>query len=88
MILVLWACSRPDPVLVQEGRSVEAWREGAAVLESDPLAAAVAFQRAMAASASSPCAAESGKIAERYCVPTSLPCRLSWVGSCVPRNTS
>ena len=39
-------------------------------------------------SASAPCASDSGKIALRYCVPMSPPCRFSCVGSCVPRNTS
>ena len=46
------------------------------------------FHRWIAASASARCAWSSGKIALRYCVPTSLPWRLSWVGSWVPRNMS
>ena len=32
--------------------------------------------------------ADDAQIAERYCVPTSLPCRLSWVGSWVAKKMS
>ena len=42
----------------------------------------------IAASASALCSSDSGKIAERYCVPMSPPCRFNCVGSWVPRNTS
>src|SRR3546814_7897118 len=42
----------------------------------------------MPARAAAACASSSGKIALRYCVPTSLPWRLSCVGSCVAKKTS
>ena len=43
---------------------------------------------AIAALASASCLGFRGKIALRYWGPTSLPCRFSWVGSCVARKMS
>ena len=47
-----------------------------------------AFNSAFTASASACCAGGRQKIAERYCVPTSLPWRLSWAGSWRATKTS
>ena len=44
-----------------------------------------AAARSMPRRAASSCSGEAGKIAERYWVPTSLPWRLSWVGSWVAK---
>ncbi len=43
---------------------------------------------AMVASAVSRWSSESGMMQDRYCVPMSLPCRLSCVGSWTVKNTS
>jgi hypothetical protein len=43
---------------------------------------------AMTSPATRRCSSECSKITERYCVPTSLPCRLSCVGSWITKNTS
>src|SRR3712207_7143171 len=45
-----------------------------------------ASTRAMTRSAISRCSSVCGKMAERYCVPMSLPCRLGVVGSCSRKN--
>ena len=45
-----------------------------------------ASTRAFTRSAAARCSGDCGKIAERYCVPTSLPWRLSVVGSCSRKN--
>ena len=45
-----------------------------------------AFTRAITRSAVACCSGDCGKIADRYCVPTSFPCRLSVVGSCRRKN--